>query len=157
MKEIEHPSTMECPFCRDGIENISFLESEYFRAVYNIAPILRGHSLVISKRHIESVLDFTKEEQAEYLSFSSEVTKLLLKTFKGKGFDWSVQEGKIAGQSIPHFHMHIVIRKPGDLQPEEDWYGKIVKNEEILLDSSSRKRLSDEEYLFYTDFIKSEI
>ncbi|MBK7029402.1 MAG: HIT family protein [Bacteroidales bacterium] len=156
-KELEEPLTLSCPFCREGISNVSFLESDYFRAIYNIAPIIRGHSLVISRRHIESVLDFTKEEQSEFLVFAAEVTRLLLKTFRGEGFDWSVQEGKVAGQSVPHFHMHIVIRRPGDLQADEDWYGKIVENEDILLDSNSRKKLSDEEYQFYTDFIKSEI
>lgn len=85
------------------------------------------------------MLDFTKEEQSEFLVFAAEVTRLLLKTFRGEGFDWSVQEGKVAGQSVPHFHMHIVIRRPVISRADEDWYGKIVENEDILLDSNSRK------------------
>jgi bis(5'-adenosyl)-triphosphatase len=149
--------TGECPFCRDTIESNAFMESEGFLAIYNIAPILRGHSLVIPRKHVESLFDLSGSELAEFTQFSKKVTELLLEAFKGDGFDWSIQEGLSAGQSIPHLHLHIVIRKPKDLGEESEWYSKIRENEKHILDSASRPHMSEEEYKFYTDFLKNEL
>jgi diadenosine tetraphosphate (Ap4A) HIT family hydrolase len=125
-------------------------------AIYNIAPILRGHSLVIPKKHIESVMDLNHAEHEEFFQFARNVTRVLLSAFKGEGFDWSLQQGIDAGQSESHLHLHIVIRKPDDMDQGEEWYQKVRDNEQSLLDSSSRQRLSDEEYSFYTDYLINE-
>jgi bis(5'-adenosyl)-triphosphatase len=154
-KLLEH--TGECPFCRATVESNAFMESENFLAIYNIAPILRGHSLVIPRKHVESLFDLSEIELTEFTQFSKKVTELLLEAFKGDGFDWSIQEGLSAGQSIPHLHLHIVIRKPKDIGDESEWYMIIRENEKNVLDSASRAHLSDEEYRFYTDFLKNEL
>lgn len=132
------------------------MESEYFLAIYNISPILRGHSLVIPKKHIQSLFELSEKETNEFFTFSRSVTKVLIEAFKGEGYDWSIQEGKSAGQSVPHLHLHIVVRKPGDLKKDEEWYDKVRNSEREFLDTSGRTRLSDEEYLFYTDYLKHE-
>jgi bis(5'-adenosyl)-triphosphatase len=147
----------ECPFCRENIPRDAFMQSGNFLAIYNIAPIIRGHSLVISRKHVGSLFELSDIELAEFTLFSKEVTELLLGAFKGEGFDWSIQEGISAGQSVPHLHLHVVIRKPGDLKGESEWYMKIKDNETHILDSSSRSRLKDEEYQFYTDYLKNEL
>jgi bis(5'-adenosyl)-triphosphatase len=146
-----------CPFCRESIPGSAFMDSEHFLAIYNIAPILRGHSLVISRKHNRSLFEFSESELAEFVLFSKEVTELLLEAFKGEGFDWSIQEGHSAGQSVPHFHLHIVIRRPNDMKAETEWYSMIRENENKLLDSASRQHISSEEYRFYTDYLKNEL
>lgn len=133
------------------------MESENFVAIYNIAPMLRGHSLVVPRKHYSSLIGLPDAELAEFTKFSRRVTELLLEAFKGEGFDWSIQEGSAAGQSIDHLHLHIVIRKPGDLKEGKEWYELIKGNENQILDSTSRKRLSPEEYHFYTDYLRNEV
>jgi bis(5'-adenosyl)-triphosphatase len=133
------------------------MESKHCIAIYNIAPVLKGHSLVLPKRHITSLMDFTVEELADFSLFSREVTKVLKSAFIGKSFDWSLQEGAEAGQSVDHVHLHIIVRKPNDLLSDENWYKKIKENDDTLLDSIHRHKLSNEEHLFYTDFIRQEI
>ena len=146
----------ECPFCKKNISDSAFMQSETFLAIYNIAPLLRGHSLVIPRRHVKSLFELSKSELAEFILFSRSVTLLLLEAFTGDGFDWSVQEGNSSGQSVPHLHLHIVIRKPNDMEGESEWYLKIKENENRFLDSDSRARLSDEEYRFYTNYLKNQ-
>lgn len=136
---------ISCPFCASALEDSVFLGSSDFIAIYNIAPILEGHSLVIPRRHVESIFELHQAEMEEFFKFAAKATKLLMKTFNGKGFDWSVQQGEAAGQTVAHVHLHIVIRKPGDLRESGEWYEDVRKNESILLDSKSRKKLSQDE------------
>jgi bis(5'-adenosyl)-triphosphatase len=146
----------KCPFCKETVTGSSFMHSDNFLAIYNIAPILRGHSLVIPKRHVISLFELSEAESTEFFMFSKEVTELLMEAFKGEGFDWSIQEGIVAGQSVLHLHLHIVIRKPNDMKEQVEWYHKVKENELAQLDSNSRPRLSDNEYLFYSDYLRNE-
>lgn len=146
-----------CPFCKETVTGSSFMHSANFLAIYNIAPILRGHSLVIPKRHISSLFELTDCELAEFFKFSKEVTELLMEAFKGEGFDWSIQEGTVAGQSVPHLHLHVVIRKANDMEVQDEWYHQVRENELAQLDSNSRPRLSAKEHLFYTDYLRNEL
>jgi bis(5'-adenosyl)-triphosphatase len=136
---------ISCPFCSIKLKESVFLESGDFIAIYNIAPILEGHSLVIPRRHIESIYELHQAEMEEFFKFAAQATKILMKTFNGEGFDWSFQQGEVAGQTVAHVHLHIVIRKPGDLPGSGEWYEEVRKNESILLESKSRQRLSPDE------------
>ncbi|MBN2524160.1 MAG: HIT family protein [Bacteroidales bacterium] len=136
---------MKCPFCESSIEEAVFAESKNFLAVYNLAPILPGHSLIIPKQHLDSVLRLSNDELSELAAFSRKITILLLKAFHADAFDWSLQENEAAGQTIPHLHMHIVLRFQGDFQDPGDWYPKIRNNCNDVLDSDKRKRLSRNE------------
>jgi len=134
---------MYCPFCDKG-ESESFLSSKNFLAIYNIAPVLPGHSLVIPKRHVESLFDLTDEELAEFMLMGRNVASLLKKAVNTEAFDWAIQEKEEAGQSVPHLHMHVVPRKIGDLPNPGDWYQELEKSEQHI-DSGKRKKLKPDE------------
>ena len=136
---------MYCPFCDKG-ESESFLRSANFLAIYNIAPVLPGHSLVIPKRHIESLFELTEDEVAEFMILGRKVATLLKKAVDTDAFDWAIQEKEEAGQSVPHLHMHVVPRKIGDLPKPGDWYQELEKSEQHI-DSPNRKRLKPEEMM----------
>lgn len=148
-----------CPFCDREIGTNAFMQSQNFLAVYNIAPILEGHSLVIPRDHISDLLELQQDRLNEFTLFATNVTRFLLDTFHGEGYDWSIQSGETAGQTILHLHLHIVIRHAQDMPGNQDWYPKIRENESAFLDSASRKLLSPEEYRYYTELLraKSEI
>ena len=127
-----------CPFCAESVPEITFLESPRFRAITNIAPILPGHSLIVPKRHVESLLALTDDEVAEMVQLSREATALLKRVYGSTGFDWTIQESEAAGQSVPHLHLHLIPRRDGDLPDPGDWYAR-------LIEFSERPRLSHEE------------
>jgi len=132
----------KCPFCSSNTDIAKFSESENFLAIYNIAPILPGHSLIVPKRHVESLMDLDDKELHEMMVFSRDATKLLLNVFKSTGFDWTIQNGEEAGQSVPHLHLHLIPRRPKDLSQPGDWYPLIRESETEIIDSNARHRLS---------------
>lgn len=147
-----------CPFCSLGIDNQVFLGNKNMMAVYNLAPILPGHSMVIPRRHVETIFDLTENELAELFRFSRKVTALLMKVFGGEGFDWSLQESEAAGQSVAHLHLHIIPRKPGDLARPGDWYAQLEEQRRAaVIDSSGRKPLSSKEIKNMITFIKNHL
>jgi bis(5'-adenosyl)-triphosphatase len=146
---------MECPFCSSQIQQSCFYESEEFMAIYNIAPVLPGHSMVIPRRHITRFLDLDEEALYRMVSFSRKVARLLIHAFDTESFDWAVQEGIEAGQSIEHLHLHILPRHPGDLPHPGDWYPRVEKNDKEMLDSEFRTQLKDEQLIQIVMHLKS--
>ncbi len=150
MNEKTEDATGKCIFCNPEIAGKSFYANEQFSAIYNIAPILPGHTLVIPRLHIQSLFELSDAALGEMMVFARKVTSLLNTVFDCDGFDWTIQDGVSAGQTIPHLHLHIIPRKPLDLPEGQDWYGKIEENEHRLIDSERRERLSDQEYIDIT-------
>ncbi|MCF8302628.1 MAG: HIT family protein [Bacteroidales bacterium] len=149
MKEKE-----QCPFCAPEIRESVFDESEHFMAIYNLAPILPGHSMIIPKTHYSGILELPKDHFIEMMLFSREVVKLLTKAFNTSSFNWTVQEKEPAGQTLEHLHLHIIPRKTGDLQKPGDWFPEMQKSEEQLIDSELRPRLSGKEMQKRVAYIK---
>jgi len=136
---------MNCPFCTNEIKNSVFWESDNFMALYNIAPILPGHSLIISKKHLISVLDLSDNLLSEMMLFAKRVTGVLLEAYQSDSFNWSVQDNDVAGQTVSHLHLHIVPRLKGDMTEPGDWYMKISDNDKEILDSNQRPKISQKQ------------
>jgi bis(5'-adenosyl)-triphosphatase len=136
---------MKCPFCDKNIQDSCFFEGNGFLAIYNIAPVLPGHSLIIPRRHIKSIFELNEEELYHMVSFSRKVISVLKTAFNTGAFDWTIQEGKEAGQTIEHLHMHIMPRITGDLPDPGDWYPKLKDNVNEYLDSDKRRKLTNTE------------
>ena len=106
---------MECVFCSETTLNIEkFYEDENFVAIYNIRPVVKGHCLVIPKRHIESMLELNEKERMDFISFSNKAIFIALKYANANDLDFLLQKGENAGQSIKHLHFHIMPRKKND-------------------------------------------
>lgn len=134
-----------CPFCSEDILDSVFMESDHFYAIYNIAPVIPGHSLIITRTHRESFLDFSQIELQELGIFTSAVIRRLMKVFQADAFNYSLQDGVNAGQTVPHFHLHVIPRRENDLESPGDWYPMIEKAGNYRLDSSRRERLSGDQ------------
>ena len=147
------PSNTDCPFCSPNVLESCFAESRNYRAVYNIAPILPGHSLIVPIEHTSSFIDLDDESMLELVQFSRKVVKTLQKAFSTLSFDWTIQDGVPAGQTVDHFHLHIIPRKPNDLSNPGDWYPNLVKNETEMLDSFSRAKHTSNEIIRITSYL----
>jgi diadenosine tetraphosphate (Ap4A) HIT family hydrolase len=77
-------------------------------------PITPGHTLVAPVRHVQKMEELTPEECAAIFALAAEVKGALRVAFGAEGFNQAWNEGPVAGQSIPHFHLHIIPRKAGD-------------------------------------------
>lgn len=146
-----------CPFCDSSVEEISFLSSPNFLVINNRAPILPGHSLVIPKQHYNSLLDLPLANTHELMNLSMHAVRLLIKIFNADGFDWTIQDGEAAGQSVMHLHLHLVPRYKNDFPNPGDWYPALQQNEEALIDSQKRARHSHSELLHIARELRSKI
>ncbi|MDP4290636.1 MAG: HIT family protein [Bacteroidota bacterium] len=146
---------MNCPFCLLNSNEHAFASSRNFLAVYDISPMLPGHSLIIPREHIESLHELDQEKLAEFFLFARKVTKGLCEMLDTDAFDWSIQEKEEAGQSVSHLHMHIIPRTKNDLPNPGDWYPLLMKNKkQTMIDSANRPRFTDTEFLAMTQRLR---
>lgn len=131
-----------CPFCEPSIRRAAFAESSEFMAIYNIAPILPGHSLVVPKWHVQSLMDLSDAELSEMMVFSRETAQVLSDAFSSQAFNWTIQEGEQAGQTVRHLHLHLIPRRRNDLPAPGDWYPILKAQESSMIDSAARPRLT---------------
>jgi len=146
MHQTTNPPDEGCLFCQKEIVGKSFYRTKRFSAIYNIAPVLPGHSLIIPNHHYESLFELSEDELGEMMVFARKITAVLKTVFNCDGFDWTIQDGIAAGQTIPHLHLHIIPRKALDMPAGTEWYSKIPDNEEKILDSAHRERLNNQDY-----------
>lgn len=77
-------------------------------------PIVPGHALVCPVRVVKTCEELILEEWSEILALKRQVCEALKKVFDSEGFNFAWNMGEQAGQTVPHFHLHIVPRKSGD-------------------------------------------
>ena len=148
------PDTSLCPFCNESARTAIFYETPKFLAIYNIAPVLPGHSLVISRAHHISLLSLTEQEMNDLFSTARTVLQILMKAFHTDAFDWSLQEKPEAGQTIEHLHLHIVPRVKNDLDSPGHWYPLVHRNDDEIIDSADRPRLHPDELRIIVEKLK---
>jgi len=105
----------DCVFCSSpDIKAHTIFRNDLAWAFPTNIPITPGHTLICPVRHVEKIADLTLQEQTALFELAEKI-KTALKTIYGKqGFNHAWNEGEIAGQAVPHLHLHIVPRKEGD-------------------------------------------
>lgn len=106
---------MNCPYCTSPeIQKRKIVENDLAFSFLGNMPIVPGHTLVVPKRHVAKYEDLTGEEMRAIEDLRVKILRALTKTFSAVGFNFAWNDEKIAGQSVPHFHLHIIPRKEGD-------------------------------------------
>ena len=107
----------DCIFCRIargdvGAEKI--LETGRTLSFMDINPRAIGHILVITKEHAVKLAELDDETVAEVFRATRDVVRMLQKALKPDAFTIGINDGKEAGQEIPHLHVKIIPRFAGD-------------------------------------------
>jgi len=107
-----------CIFCRiltGELESSRAFEDTVVAAFLDIAPINPGHTLVVPRRHVEAFTDLTPVELQHVMSAGQRVAIALKAVFpECEGITFSVAEGEVAGQEVPHTHVHVIPRHKDD-------------------------------------------
>jgi diadenosine tetraphosphate (Ap4A) HIT family hydrolase len=109
---------LACPFCQP--QEMIVAENEVALAIADKHPISLGHCLVIPRRHVSSIFDLPSEEYMGYLQLVRTLKNLLSARHSPAGFNLAVNDGKAAGQTVEHAHIHLVPRYEGDLLNPSD-------------------------------------
>ena len=104
-----------CIFC-NIIDDKIVDEYMHFFIIRDLFHVTNHHSLVIPKRHIVSYFNCNKDEYDEIpLVLNTQKTELKLSDETITGFNIGMNIGEDAGQTIFHFHIHIIPRRKGDI------------------------------------------
>jgi len=107
----------DCVFCkifRREIKADVIYENDSFFSIPDANPIDPGHSLVISKKHFENILDLPNSTGPELLDCIKKTSEILIKKYNCEGFNVINNNFESAGQLVKHIHFHIIPRKKGD-------------------------------------------
>ena len=103
----------DCIFCKiiDGeIPSSKVYEDDHVLAFLDISQVTKGHTLVIPKTHKKDIHELSPEIAANLFSVVPKTTNAMNDTFELKGVNLLNNNGEFAGQSVFHFHLHIIPR-----------------------------------------------
>ncbi|MFX0032236.1 MAG: HIT family protein [Candidatus Hodarchaeota archaeon] len=111
---------VECILCsvRDNHEDVVSLKIYHDKILFislNLYPYNPGHLMIVPNKHITKFVDLTKEELIHIMRTIQGVQMLLDEIYNPKGYNIGINQGKIAGGSIEHLHVHVVPRYSSEL------------------------------------------
>jgi len=107
----------DCIFCKIAngeIPSTTIYEDDDFRVFFDIAPASKGHCLIVPKEHFDNVFEMNEETAGKLFVLATKVARSLKKELNLEGLNIVQNNGTIAGQTVFHFHMHMIPRYTGD-------------------------------------------
>lgn len=111
------PENEDCIFCKivaGEIPSHKLCESAHSIAILDAFPATRGHALVITKTHRDSILDMTAEEIADASLLMQKIAAAVSKAADCPAFNLLHNKGRLAGQLVFHAHFHVIPRFEDD-------------------------------------------
>ncbi|PKM56524.1 MAG: HIT family protein [Firmicutes bacterium HGW-Firmicutes-3] len=124
----------KCLFCSiasGDLDSATIFESSEFRVILDKFPSGKGHTLILPKEHIENIYDLDGETAGKMFALATVISKALKKVLKCDGLNILQNNGVAAGQTVMHFHLHLIPRF------EEDginfkWKTKAFSDDQML-------------------------
>ena len=96
-------------------EKDKIYQSKNFFIIYDRYPVSPGHILIISNKLKRDFFDLSEEEKSELPNLIDKARELILQNNSPKGFNIGMNCGDTAGQTVLHFHCHVIPRYKGDM------------------------------------------
>lgn len=107
----------DCIFCKlanGEIPTNALYEDDLVKVIFDLGPATRGHVLVIPKAHFDDVFSMDEATAAHVFTVAAKIAKALHEELGCDGMNILQNNGEIAGQTVFHFHMHIIPRYKDD-------------------------------------------
>lgn len=123
----------DCIFCKivnGEIPSMKIYENSDVLVILDVAKDVNGHMLAITKTHTKNILDCSEETLHKLFSAVKSVSEHCVNDCGYDGVNLLNANGESAGQSVPHFHIHIIPRKNGDgIDAWPQFNGATISNE----------------------------
>lgn len=106
-----------CIFCKlaNGVwATNSIYEDEHFNVILDVSPATKGHALVLPKEHYANIYEMPEELLAEAVKVAQKVIRHTTPILGCDGYNLVQNNGEEAGQTVFHFHMHLIPRYAGE-------------------------------------------
>ena len=121
-----------CIFCKIAngeIPSKTLYEDEDFRVILDLGPATRGHALILPKEHADNLYELPEDTAAKTFVLAKKMATKMSEKLQCDGLNIVQNNGEAAGQTVKHFHMHLIPRyendgqhilwNPGESTPEE--------------------------------------
>lgn len=121
-----------CIFCKIAngeIPSKTLYEDEGYRVILDLGPAAKGHALILPKNHYANLYELPEDMASQVMLLAKKMATQMTEKLHCDGFNLMQNNGEAAGQTVFHFHMHLIPRykddgqkigwKPGEPSSEE--------------------------------------
>lgn len=109
----------ECIFCKIAngeIPSKTLYEDEYFRIILDLGPATKGHALILPKEHADNLYELPEEIASKVMVLAKKTAIKMVEKLHCDGLNLVQNNGEAAGQTVRHFHLHMIPRYLNDGQ-----------------------------------------
>lgn len=131
-----------CIFCKlanGEIPTYSIYEDERFRVILDAEPANKGHALILPKSHYKNIYELPDNMAADVMILAKKMAVTMTEKLHCDGFNLVQNNNEVAGQTVFHFHMHLIPRYINDNQ-EIGWNKLQLSNDEF---EAIRKQITE--------------
>ncbi|MCR5209612.1 MAG: HIT family protein [Lachnospiraceae bacterium] len=121
-----------CIFCKIAngeIPSKTIFEDDEFRVILDLGPATRGHALILPKEHYSNIFELPEETAGKAMKLAKKLGEQMVNNLHADGLNLVQNNGETAGQTVKHFHLHLIPRykddgqnilwKPGEVSADE--------------------------------------
>lgn len=121
-----------CIFCKIAngeIPSTSVYEDDTFKVILDLGPATRGHALILPKDHAADLFELPEDTAEKAMALAKKLGRQMVENLKADGLNLVQNNGEAAGQTVRHFHLHLIPRykddgqhilwNPGEVSKEE--------------------------------------
>jgi len=119
MEECETMKKDDCIFCKlanGQIPTNTVYEDEDFRAILDMGPATKGHTLIIPKEHADNLYELPDDTAGKAMKLAKKLGERMVERLEADGLNIVQNNGETAGQTVMHFHIHVIPRYKDDGQ-----------------------------------------
>ena len=109
----------DCIFCKlaNGIiPTNAIYEDDDFKVILDLSPATRGHALILPKEHADNLFELPDETAKKLLPLAKKLANNMAQKLQMDGMNLVQNNGEVAGQTVMHFHLHMIPRYKEDGQ-----------------------------------------
>ena len=97
-----------CKIANGEIPSATLYEDEDFRVILDLGPASKGHALILPKAHAANIYEISDDMAAKAMILAKKMATKMTEALKCDGFNIVQNNGEPAGQTVFHFHMHLI-------------------------------------------------
>ena len=122
-----------CIFCKIAngeIPSKTLYEDDKFRVILDLGPATKGHALILPKEHYKNLYELPDELAGDAMILAKKMMIQMTEKLHCEGFNLVQNNGDLAGQTVYHFHLHMIPRYQADRQTI-GWKPQEVSQEQL--------------------------
>ncbi len=120
-----------CKIAKGEIPSKTLYEDENFRVILDLGPATKGHALILPKAHYQNLFELPEDIAASAMVLAKKMGSRMMEKLHADGFNLVQNNNEVAGQTVMHFHLHLIPRYEGDGQ-KILWEPKTVSDEDLV-------------------------